>query len=206
VAIPWVYDLVRNLCGLKIVEANLQEEIDKLPKKSGLVLDLGGGTGLHRSQFPEAMKYICLDMDVQKLEGFKLKFPRDIALQGDATCMPLKDGSLDVVLCSMVSHHLPDHLLRQLVSESRRVVKPKGRFILMDQVWPPNRWIGKLFWRYDRGTYPRTSEALQRLIRERYTITVSRHFEVYLVTLVCVGTVPEEGTVPRKSPVKKSIS
>jgi ubiquinone/menaquinone biosynthesis C-methylase UbiE len=42
------------------------------------------------------------------------------------------DQTFDVVVCSMVFHHLPETLKRQGLVEIQRVLKPGGRFILVD--------------------------------------------------------------------------
>ena len=48
--------------------------------------------------------------------------------QGVATDLPYAGASMDVVLSTYVIKHLSDHLLRRMLGEVRRVLKPGGRF------------------------------------------------------------------------------
>ncbi len=50
--------------------------------------------------------------------------------------IPFPDGEFDVVLSSLMLHHLPRDLKRQGVAEISRVLKPGGRFVAVD-VDPP---------------------------------------------------------------------
>jgi arsenite methyltransferase len=55
-------------------------------------------------------------------------------LQGDMTHLShFEEGSLDCVICTMSLHQLPDQTaLRATLLEVRRVLKPQGRFYLVD--------------------------------------------------------------------------
>jgi ubiquinone/menaquinone biosynthesis C-methylase UbiE len=55
-------------------------------------------------------------------------------VQGDMTSLThLEDASLEGVICTMSLHHLPDQkALCALMHEVRRVLKPQGRYYLMD--------------------------------------------------------------------------
>jgi ubiquinone/menaquinone biosynthesis C-methylase UbiE len=49
-----------------------------------------------------------------------------------AQALPFRDGSFDVVLCTLVLHQLPHDALRAGIEEMRRVVRPGGRIFLAD--------------------------------------------------------------------------
>jgi ubiquinone/menaquinone biosynthesis C-methylase UbiE len=46
--------------------------------------------------------------------------------------MPFADGQFDVVLSTLMLHHLPGKLRRQCAAEVRRVLKPGGRMLAID--------------------------------------------------------------------------
>lgn len=46
------------------------------------------------------------------------------------------DQTFDVVVSSLVFHHLPDELKREALAEIRRVLKPGGRLLLVDLLGP----------------------------------------------------------------------
>ena len=50
--------------------------------------------------------------------------------------MSFADQTFDVVVSSLVFHHLPDALKRQGLAEIRRVLKPGGRLLLVDLLGP----------------------------------------------------------------------
>ena len=51
------------------------------------------------------------------------------------------DQTFDVVVSSLVFHHLPDGLKRRALAEIRRVLKPKGRLLLVDLVGPTHGFL-----------------------------------------------------------------
>ncbi|WP_079914398.1 class I SAM-dependent methyltransferase [Paenibacillus sp. 32352] len=53
-------------------------------------------------------------------------------VQGDAEHLPFEDESFDLVACRIAAHHFPD--ADRFVEEAARVLKPRGCFMLMDNV------------------------------------------------------------------------
>ncbi len=91
--------------------------------------------------------------------------------QGVATALPYPDASRDVVVCTYVIKHLPDPLLRQMLLEIRRVLKPGGRLCLWEagpsrypfmQVW--NMKLLRTGWA--APVYLRTLEELRNRLDE----------------------------------------
>jgi SAM-dependent methyltransferase len=189
VARPAVYDAVQRLAGSGQIARRLAA---RLPERAlaGRVLDLGGGTGISRPLWPADCTYICLDLELQKLEGFRRNHPHDPALLADATRLPFPAAALDAILCKQVSHHLPDPAWAALLDESARVLRPGGLFIFVDAVWAPRRLPGRLLWSLDRGANPRRPAALHAALRRRFTIRHWEQFAIYHTYVLALAVKP----------------
>ena len=178
VAKPAVYDTVQIMVGARRNQRKLALQLKSVAQDAA-VLDLGGGTGIHRHLLPESCRYICLDNDIEKLEGFLSKYPRETALLASGEGLPIKDRSLDAILFVYVSHHLSDSVFERLLDESQRVLKPQGQFIMLDAVWDPLRLSGQLLWKYDRGEFPRRPEMLRAMLSHHGEITYWEEFAIF---------------------------
>lgn len=103
------------------------------------ILDVGCGTGslliLAKQKFPN-IKAAGVDADEKILKIFEKKTKRiglDIKIiKTGAEEMPFASGSFDLVVSSLVFHHLPTELKKQTMKGIHRVLKPNGRFLLAD--------------------------------------------------------------------------
>lgn len=61
----------------------------------------------------------------------------DVQLEeAPAEALPLPDGSVDVVLCTLVLHHLAPEARGHAIGEMRRVLRPGGRIAVMEIARP----------------------------------------------------------------------
>lgn len=177
VARPVVYELVQRAAGAGRVRQSLERLLAELGP-SGVVLDVGGGTGLYRGLWGNGWRYLCLDNDPEKLDGFAAGQRRDFAILGSAGALPLRGGSIDAVLCTAVSHHLTDEELSAFVRESARILKPGGALVFLDAVWRPRRIPSRVLWALDRGAHPRTREEVLGFLGERFTLVATQRVSV----------------------------
>jgi ubiquinone/menaquinone biosynthesis C-methylase UbiE len=121
-----------------------------LPPRSGSVLDIGCGTGIHLEMY---RKFDCslygIDMSSSMLEIARTRLGENADLrQGDATNMPYENGFFDLVLCMLVLHEMDDDVRSDVLGEIKRVVKPDGRILLIDfhagKPRPFRGWLSKL--------------------------------------------------------------
>src|SRR5262245_43666529 len=118
VAKPAVYNLVQWLAGAGKSRARVRRA---LANTSGVLLDIGAGTGLYADVLPAATRYVWLDNDPEKLAGFRRAHPKKLAFLGDASRMPIRDSAVDYAMSISVSHHLTDAELDAFLRTVARV-------------------------------------------------------------------------------------
>lgn len=107
-----------------------------VPVGSASVLDLACGSGLHSLAWAERGARITgIDFDQSLLEASRRRLrmgapnsPVPAWVSGDATSMPFRTGSFDVVFCNSLLEHVP--AWERVVHESARVLKPGGLYVV----------------------------------------------------------------------------
>lgn len=139
------YDLMARVLTLGR-EGSLRREIIQraaIPT-GGAVLDVGCGTGtlalLAKAEAGDKGRVCGIDpapemIDVARHKAVHKK--RDLEFQIAAIeSLPYPDGTFDVVLSSLMFHHLPPELKRRGLAEVYRVLKPGGRLLIVDMATP----------------------------------------------------------------------
>src|SRR5581483_9369556 len=189
-SLPVMYDWMQRGFGLH-KKKELLRTLLAFDKRPGTVVDVGGGTGLYKDLWPPQLSYVCLDSDMEKLRGFRAKYPRGWTVCGDAGQMCLPSDSVDTVFCSSMSHHVPEGpALERLIQEMTRVIKPGGVLCFLDAVWIPESRLNRLLWSIDRGEHPHTARALQDLIGRYARIETTRTFSIYYDYVLLIARKP----------------
>lgn len=165
----WVYDLIQKAVGAPAVRKRLQFYLHQC-SPDARVLDVGGGTGAIGELLPQNCVYYCLDLERPKLLRYMHKTCRPRPILADAHLIPVTTGSIDVVVCAAVAHHLTTEALGSVFTEIVRVMKPEGKLILFDPVEDTQRWVSRFLWSLDRGSYPRTPEILRSCVESRFSV------------------------------------
>jgi SAM-dependent methyltransferase len=110
------------------------------PTPGDIVLDVGCGTGTLAAL---AKQRVGQDGQVEGIDAS----PEMVALAnakaasngGDvqyqeafAQALPFEDSTFDIVLCTMVLHHLPNGDRAEAIAETHRVLRPGGRLLVVD--------------------------------------------------------------------------
>jgi len=104
------------------------------PSPGMTLVDIGAGTGTFAAAFRDWFEISVLA--VEPSAAMRDQFPRTPAIQvleGDASSLPLANGSVDAAWLSLVIHHIPD--LGAAAHEIRRVLRP-GAPVLIRQGFP----------------------------------------------------------------------
>ena len=135
------YDLINTLTTLGFDKSWRSQAAKNL--NPGSVLDLGSGTGASYEDL-NSFEVTALDPDEQMLS--LNKFDRKIVGKGED--LPFYENSFDNVLCCFVWRNISE--TEKAMNEIYRVLKPGGKFILLDMTRPKNTFY-KLI--HKIGTY-----------------------------------------------------
>jgi SAM-dependent methyltransferase len=113
------------------------DDLDVVPfsrvEEGDIIVEVGAGTGNFLVLFEErAASLIAVDLTEGMLREARRRFPHMTAVMADGARLPLVSGSVDLVSCAQMLHHVWEPLA--LLKEMRRVVKPHGRVLVVDQV------------------------------------------------------------------------
>ena len=116
------------------------------------VLDVGCGPGRLTLAAAEAAgpngEVVGLDPSSEMIalatkKAARSKHPARFQIAG-VEAIPAPDNHFDVVLASLMLHHLSPELQQRAFAEIRRVLGPKGRFLALDFSATPSHGIGHL--------------------------------------------------------------
>lgn len=150
--LPFYDPILRAVIPEEAIKRQLVAVADIAPGHR--VLDVGCGTATLslyiKAMHPEA-EVIGLDPDEKALDKGREKAAAaalpirfDVGL---ADALPYADASIDRALCAFVFHHLSREQKHGALGEIRRVLKPGGRFAMLDFGRPPTRlgaWLSPL--------------------------------------------------------------
>jgi demethylmenaquinone methyltransferase/2-methoxy-6-polyprenyl-1,4-benzoquinol methylase len=168
------YDLMNRLMTLGRDDAWRRATVAAVKPGQGLrALDLGCGTGdLTLALRRAGAIAIALDPVVDMLEAARAKLlPRGAAsplLVGDATDLPFRAGSFDVVVSAFVMRNVAD--LPRALRETRRVLRPGGRVGILELTPVTMPIVAPIFRLYFHHVVPRLGAL----------ITGDRHAYTYL--------------------------
>jgi phosphatidylethanolamine/phosphatidyl-N-methylethanolamine N-methyltransferase len=119
------------------------------------VLEVGVGTGINLSLYPEDCQVTGIDFSSSMLEKAReraaRKEPSNIRLlQMDAADLKFIDDSFDIVYAPYLISVVPDPV--KVAQEMRRVCRPGGRIIFLNHFLSPNPLVS----RFERAISPLT--------------------------------------------------
>jgi ubiquinone/menaquinone biosynthesis C-methylase UbiE len=105
------------------------------PDEDDVHLDVGTGPGTIAGLLAPHVRWtVGTDVSPEMLGIFEGRAPDARPLLADAHRLPFSEGSFTLVTCGSVFHHLEDPALA--IDEIARVLRPGGRFLLIDMAGP----------------------------------------------------------------------
>ena len=111
----------------------------------GDTLEVAIGTGLNLPHYPPGVRLTGIDLTPEMLAKAEIRarsIGREVDLQeADAQDLPFDESSFDTVICTYALCSVPDEA--RAIAEMKRVLRPRGRLILVDHV---RSSVKPLFW------------------------------------------------------------
>lgn len=109
------------------------------PQPSWIVLDIATGGGhVAKALSPYVATVYASDLTEKMLENTASHLNKECKnifyIIADAENLPFLEGTFDAVTCRIAPHHFPNP--RHFIEEVERVLKPGGKFLLIDNVAP----------------------------------------------------------------------
>lgn len=167
---PPLLDFIR-----RVIEANHRGEREVIARefgdRGGSVLDIPCGTGTYSTFFP-ASDYTGIDVTEKYIERSKIRFPGKRFLVMDALNLEFEDETFDNVLICGFLHHLEDDQVTRAMQEARRVLKPGGRCVLIEDHPTRSRWnvLGRFLQSMDQGAHIRPNSFYEEILRRDFEV------------------------------------
>jgi SAM-dependent methyltransferase len=155
----------------EILTGEMQRVLD--PAVGLKLLDAPCGTGILRDICKPA-EYHGVDLDEPRVRAARARdLERDLKLVvGDISRLGFRSASFDRILASGLLHHVGDSTALQILDEFARVLKPEGRLVVLDAIWPYHWYnlVGLVARALDEGRFVRRPETYLAFFAGRFDI------------------------------------
>jgi SAM-dependent methyltransferase len=141
---PTLWNIFRRVLEFNFIEENRvigrelmpsAKEIGKQEGRQPRILDLGCGTGELAPAFLKAgYSYVGIDIEPERIDYARKTYRKGKFDVMDAHHLLYPDGYFDQILITGVLHHLSDADVRAIVQEMKRVLRPDGRALVMEDI------------------------------------------------------------------------
>lgn len=165
---PIFFSALRRVLELNFV-AQKQLIKETIGKNSGnkKVLDIGCGTGAFARLF-DKNNYCGIDIFPEYIKYAKKNTSHNFEVM-DAISLKFPDAHFDRALIMAVLHHLNDEDSAKVIREAKRVLKPNGQILIVEDAKIPRleNALVRFAQKFDKGKFIRTPEKYEK-IASRY--------------------------------------
>lgn len=123
------------------------------PHPGERILDLAAGTGASAASLAKGgAEVVACDLSEGMIEVGRERHPELEFVHGNAMDLDFEDGSFDAVTISWGLRNIPDPALA--LREMARVVRPRGRLVILEFSTPPSRAFRSLYNVYQKTVMP----------------------------------------------------
>ncbi|HMO17693.1 MAG TPA: glycosyltransferase [Oligoflexia bacterium] len=129
------YTLVANLYRKFIIKPSFEKDMLHFLKRGSCILHAGCGSGYLDSKISREFSISAIDYSLRAIEiyAFNNRLVKDISV-GSILDMPYESESFDAVYNLGVMEHFTEDVIKKILLEFKRVLKPKGKLLIW---WPP---------------------------------------------------------------------
>jgi demethylmenaquinone methyltransferase/2-methoxy-6-polyprenyl-1,4-benzoquinol methylase len=166
-AVPPSYDLINRIFTLRLDESwRARAARECLADRPGRIMDLCTGTGdlaIRIAKMSDGKReitgydYIEPMLDIAKRKAAKARQNKITFKQGDAAAIPFTEGYFDAIGIAFAFRNLTfkNNDTPKFLAEIHRVLKPGGKFVIVESSQPKWSWLRALFRFYTRWiVYP----------------------------------------------------
>ena len=174
---PILFSFLRNILELNFrrQKALIKETIGK-DSHDKEILDIGCGTGAFAHLFNEK-NYTGIDILLAYIEHAKKNCKGNFQVM-DATGLIFPDEHFDRILIMAVLHHLNDEDSNKVIQEAKRVLKPNGQILIMEDAKIPylENALVRFMQKFDKGEFIRTPEKYKKIAEPHLKILKESEF------------------------------
>jgi ubiquinone/menaquinone biosynthesis C-methylase UbiE len=173
---PRFFLLCRGLleANFSVIRKTIQDHLASDPRIR--VLDVACGPGAFSNLFSE-QSYTGIDINPRYIDYAREHFRGEFFVQ-DARKLSFEEGRFDEALVYGLLHHLDDSDVTAVAESLRRVVRPGGAVLVIEDIPTESRLnlVGHLLHWIENGHYIRPAEEYRRLLSPHFRIADERLF------------------------------
>lgn len=173
---PTVFNILRRIIEADYISLKrvIRKEFSLVHENKNIIsgeriLDVPCGTGEFSMLF-EPGGYFGLDISERYIDYAQKKYKRRFFCR-DARQSGFDKNYFDKILIIGFFHHLDDSSVDSVLKEAKRILKPDGLLLLIEDAPTRTRWniVGRVLQRFDIGSKIRSGDEYKRVLEKEFS-------------------------------------